>query len=213
SGPTAEHGWVANFGLGVDWEGRCETNSANYAKFLDPGDGSFLRPCAPDAPRGELDAGSFRPTFRGAVAFGPGAVFDIGDTAPYVPVEVPSLTGVPTVRNGAVAVKSATWRLRAADLFDVQGNVLAKPLTIEATGGLTFPAGGVAIAFSAEDAAALREVAGKCVCPILTAADEGAFPANAFALPTELREKGWTLRREGATLNLEHVTGLTFIVR
>ncbi|MGN0852541.1 MAG: hypothetical protein ACI4Q3_04095, partial [Kiritimatiellia bacterium] len=213
AGPEAntKYGWTANFGLGVDWSGRCTTNSVNYAKFLDPGDGSFLRPCAPDVSRGYFDATAFRPRFAGPVAFGPGAVFDVNDTTPYVPAEIPSLVGVPTVRNGAVAV--TTWTLRANDLFDAAGKPLAKPLTIEASASLAFPEGPVTIGFAAADADAFEAVTGVRTYPILTAADGADFPANDFVLPADLRRKGWVLRREGATLNLVHTTGFTVILR
>ena len=36
-------GYLSKFGIGVDWQGRCTTNTADYAKLVDPGDGSFLR--------------------------------------------------------------------------------------------------------------------------------------------------------------------------
>ena len=42
------------------------------------------------------------------MAFGLGTVFDVGDVAPYTPVTVPSLTGVPTISNGEVHVTDTT---------------------------------------------------------------------------------------------------------
>ena len=127
-------GWVSKFGVGVDWQGRCVTNSANYVKFLDPGDGSFLRPTL--AGKAEVDPASYGlPTFGGAVAFGPGTVFDVGDVAPYTPVTIPALTGVPTVMNGEVHVTNTTWTLRAADV------AAGQPLTVAAGAKVKFAAG------------------------------------------------------------------------
>lgn len=130
--------WPANFGFGVDWQGRCEANTANYVKLLDPGDGSFLRTAVDEADKATLDPTPFRPTFHGAVAFGPGTVLDVNDTAPYTPVVLPELKGLPTIRNGAVTVTSPTWTVRASD-FAAGG----KPLTVEAGASLTFAEGTV----------------------------------------------------------------------
>ncbi len=135
AGPSAntDLGWVSNFGIGVDWQGRCVTNSANYVKFLDPGDGSFLRPTLDG--KADVDpAGYPRPSFGGAVAFGPGTVFDVGDVAPYTPVTVPALTGAPTITNGEVHVTDTTWTLRAAD-------VAGPPLTVAAGAKVKFAPG------------------------------------------------------------------------
>ena len=132
--PNTGLGWVSNFGIGVDWQARCVTNSANYVKFLDPGDGSFLRPTL--AGKADVDpAGYPRPSFGGAVAFGPGTVFDVGDVAPYTPVTVPALTGVPTVMNGEVHVTNTTWTLRAADV------AAGQPLTVASGAKVKFAAG------------------------------------------------------------------------
>ena len=136
-------GWPYDFGVGVDWQARCVTNSANYVKFLDPGDGSFLRPTL--AGKADVDpAGYPRPSFGGAVAFGPGTVFDVGDVAPYTPVIVPSLTGAPTVMNGEVHVTNTTWTLRAADV------AAGQPLTVAAGAKVKFAAG-TTIAVQDED--------------------------------------------------------------
>ena len=91
------------------------TNSANYVKFLDPGDGSFLRPTL--AGKADVDpAGYPRPSFGGAVAFGPGTVFDVGDVA--ATVWASSLDGKPIAQSA---------RLLVTHLTDVQadGNVYA----------------------------------------------------------------------------------------
>ena len=131
---NSTYGWPYDFGIGVDWQARCVTNSANYVKFLDPGDGSFLRPTL--AGKAEVDPASYGlPTFGGAVAFGPGTVFDVGDVAPYTPVTVPALTGVPTVMNGEVHVTNTTWTLRAADV------AAGQPLTVAAGAKVKFAAG------------------------------------------------------------------------
>ena len=144
-GPLAntKYGWIANFGLGVDWEGRGEAVPANYAKFLDPGDGSFLRPTL-EGDKAKLDPSAYRPTFGGAVAFGPGAVLDVNDAVPYTPVVIPELKGLPTIRNGAVTVQGTTWTVRADDFGPG-----AAPLTVEDGASLAFAAGTV-VAFEGD---------------------------------------------------------------
>lgn len=206
-------GWVANFGVGVDWEGRCVTNSANYVKFLDPGDGSFLRPTMGDYDKAEADPAQWRPTFGGTVAFGPGAVFDVNDAQPYTPVAVPALEGLPTVRNGAVKVASSTWTLRASDFLGADGKARALPLTLEGDASLAFPGGPVEIAFSEDDAAELAAVNGKVDWPLLTADRDENVPANRFLLPAVLHRKNWRVLRDGRTLTLSHVTGMIVVIR
>ena len=197
-------GWVANFGIGVDWQGRCVTNSANYVKFLDPGDGSFLRPTL--AGKATVDpAGYPRPSFGGAVAFGPGTVFDVGDVTPYTPVAVPSLTGVPTITNGEVHVESATWTLRAAD---VAGGV---PLTVTSNAVLTFPAGTVTVDIA--DADDLRGLGVADGSAIMTAQDGATLPANAFVVSAATKAAHWRVDPDGATLRLHRTDGMTFVVR
>ena len=206
SGPAANPalGWVSNFGIGVDWQGRCVTNSANYVKFLDPGDGSFLRPTL--AGKAEVDPAAYpRPSFGGAVAFGPGTVFDVGDMAPYTPVTVPSLTGVPTITNGSVSVASSTWTLRAAD---VAGGV---PLTIASNAELTFPAGTVTVEIA--DADQMRTLGVADGCPILTAQEGAALPANAFVVSKGVKEAHWRVDLDGATLRLHRTDGMTLVFR
>ncbi|MGN0846869.1 MAG: hypothetical protein ACI4RA_05735 [Kiritimatiellia bacterium] len=205
---NTKYGWTDNFGIGVDWQSRSETNTAHYAKLLDPGDGSFLRPYLD---RSEVDASKRRATFAGGVAFGAGAVFDVGDAAPYVPLTIPALTGLPTVRNGAVAVTSATWTIRRSDILDAADAPRGRPLTLEGAAALAFPAGAVTIDMPAEDAAALAELQRKCDCPLL--ADVAAFAANSFALSETLRDSGWYLATEGGRLILRRAAGLTLIIR
>ncbi|MBR0506415.1 MAG: hypothetical protein IJJ84_13505 [Kiritimatiellae bacterium] len=205
-GPSAntDLGWVSNFGIGVDWQGRCVTNSANYVKFLDPGDGSFLRPTL--AGKADVDpAGYPRPSFGGAVAFGPGTVFDVGDVAPYTPVTVPSLTGVPTITNGSVSVASSTWTLRAAD---VAGGV---PLTIASNAELTFPAGTVTV--DIPDADLLKAQGVKTGRAILKVAEGASFPANAFVVSATVKDAHWRVDPDGDTLRLNSTEGVALILR
>lgn len=204
-GPQANtgRGWEANFGIGVDWQARAATNAAHYAKLLDPGDGSFLR--ATLVEKAARDPSPWRTTFAGAVAFAPGARLDVNDTAPYTPVVLPSLTGVPTITNGAVQVASSTWTLREADARSGQ------PLTIAAGASLAFPAGAVTVAPDAADW--MEAEAGSVSYPILTAADAATFPAHAFTLAPEAKAARWRLVREGNTLLLDHTLGLTIFVR
>ena len=200
--PNTGLGWVANFGAGVDWQGRCATNSANYVKFLDPGDGSFLRPCMTKA---ELDPALYRPTFAGNVAFGPGAVFDINDTAPYVPVVFPSLTGVPTVKNGAVSVASSTWTLRKDDLTG------GTPLTIASTASLSFPAGTVTIDVSDTDY--LASVSSNTSYTILRAEEGAALPDNTFEVSGAVRAAHWRLESNATSIALVRTFGLIMTIQ
>ena len=209
---TRAQGWDVNFAIGVDWEGRHEVAPANYAKLLDPGDGSFLRATLEEETRDTLlNETFFRPTFAGAVAFGPGAVLDIGDTAPYTPVKMPSLTGRPTVRNGAVAVQSATWTLRKDDLLDADNKPHGAPLTLGDGATLTFPAGPVTIDMPADDAAALANVRRSADCPLL--ADAAAFAGNTFALSEALRATGWYLVTEDGALILRQSASTVLLFR
>ena len=205
-GPAANPalGWVSNFGIGVDWQGRCVTNSANYVKFLDPGDGSFLRPTL--AGKAEVDPAAYpRPSFGGAVAFGPGTVFDVGDVAPYTPVTVPSLIGVPTITNGSVSVASSTWTLRAAD---VAGGV---PLTVASNAELTFPAGTVTV--DIPDADLLKAQGVKTGRAILKVAEGASFPANAFVVSAAVKDAHWRVDLDGDTLRLNSTEGVALILR
>ena len=195
--PNTGLGWVANFGAGVDWQGRCATNSANYVKFLDPGDGSFLRPYMTKA---ELDPALYRPTFAGHVAFGPGAVLDINDTVPYVPVVFPSLTGVPTIKNGAVSVSSSTWTLRKDDLTG------GKPLTIASTASLTFPEGTATIDVSDTDY--LASVNRNTSYTILKAEEGAALPDNTFVVSDAVRAAKWRLESSATSISLVRTFGL-----
>ncbi len=212
-GPYAngDCGWTGGFGIGVDWQARCTTNAANYAKLVDSGDGSFLRRSL--AEKGEIDPAPYRATFEGPVAFGPGTVLDAGDVQPYTPVVLPSLAGLPTIRNGAVRVESSAWTIRKSDLFDDDGRPRSQPLTLEGDAALAFPDGQVAIAMDDADVAELAEMSGKASCPILSASDAELFPSGRFTLPAVLAEKDWRIQREGDVLYLNHVVGLVLIFR
>ena len=129
-GPNTISGWASNFGIGVDWQARCVTNSANYAKLQDPGDGSFLR-SAMTKQEAEVDA--YRPAFDGPASFGPGASIDFGDAEPYVPFVFNGLSGCPAITNGELVV-SNTWTVSHAQ-------AAGGPLTVAAGAKLKFAAG------------------------------------------------------------------------
>ena len=204
SGPAAnaDLGWVSNFGIGVDWQGRCVTNSANYVKFLDPGDGSFLRPTL--AGKADVDPAAYpRPSFGGAVAFGPGTTFDVGDVAPYTPVTVPALTGAPTVMNGEVHVTDTTWTLRAADV------AAGQPLTVAAGAKVKFAAG-TTIAVQDEDDIPHNTVK---AYPILRVEEGGTLDnAPAYARPRDSKWFAeWTA--DNTQLNLAYHDGFCILIR
>ena len=121
---NTDKGWPQNFGIGIDWQGSCKTNAANYVKLLDPGDGSFLRPYL--KPPADVVAA---PVLVGSIAGRPGATVDLGGTV-QSPVEI---GGVPAVSNGTLNVGSR-WTL---DRGDIAANA---PMTIGAAGVLNFPA-------------------------------------------------------------------------
>ncbi len=200
--PNTELNWVANFGIGVDWECRSVTNTANYAKLLDPGDGSFLRPT--------LDVAASRATFAGAVAFGPGVVFDVGDVAPYVPVEIPSLTGLPTIRNGALAVTSSTWTIRKSDILDADDKPLNAALTLEGDAVVTFP-GTVTIDVPVADAAALKQIHRTTECTLI--ADASKFSGVTFVLSEAAKDCGFSLRKQDGKLMFAKTNGMAIFVR
>ncbi len=171
-------------------------------KFLDPGDGSFLRPTL--AGKAEVDPAAYpRPSFGGAVAFGPGTVFDVGDVAPYTPVTVPALTGAPTVMNGEVHVTDTTWTLRAADV------AAGQPLTVAAGAKVKFAAG-TTIAVQDEDDIPHNTVK---EYPILRV-EEGGTLENA---PAYVRPRGskwfaeWTA--DNTQLNLAYHDGFCILIR
>ena len=118
---------------------------------------------------------------------------------------VPSLTGVPTITNGSVSVASSTWTLRAAD---VAGGV---PLTIASNAELAFPAGTVTVEIA--DADQMRTLGVADGCPILTAQEGAALPANAFVVSADVKEAHWRVDLDGATLRLHRTDGMTLVFR
>lgn len=198
--------WPANFGFGVDWQGRREANTANYVKLLDPGDGSFLRTAVDEAEKATLDPTPFRPTFHGAVSFGPGAALDVNDAPPYTPVVLPELKGLPTIRNGAVTVTSPTWTIRASDFA-----AGVKPLTIEAGASLTF-AEGTAFAFEGDFDALPHAGADKARRLVSTAGGTiGNLPAPAGRVGTS----DWYVRpsADGKGYDICYARGMVFFLR
>lgn len=172
--------WPSKFGIGVDWQGRCTTNKADYAKLEDPGDGSFLR--------WTNDVSRCRASFAGGVAFAAGTVFDLGDASGEAgALEVPSLAGAPTVTNGALHVKSGTWTLRAGDV------VPGLPLTVAAGSSLGFGEAGseVTVDVTPEACASLRGKGGRI--RILAWAGAAERPDNAFVASAALQEALWSV--------------------
>lgn len=198
--------WPANFGFGVDWQGRREANTANYMKLLDPGDGSFLRTAVDEADKATLDPTPFRPTFHGAVSFGPGAALDVNDAPPYTPVVLPELKGLPTIRRGAVTVTSPTWTIRASDFA-----AGVKPLTVEAGASLTF-AEGTAFAFEGDFDALPHAGADKARRLVSTAGGTiGNLPAPAGRVGTS----DWYVRSsaDGKGYDICYARGMVFVLR
>lgn len=198
--------WPVNFGFGVDWQGRCEANTANYVKLLDPGDGSFLRTAVDEAEKATLDPTPFRPTFHGAVSFGPGTALDVNDAPPYTPVVLPELKGLPTIRNGAVTVTSPTWTIRASDFA-----AGVKPLTVEAGASLTF-AEGTAFAFEGDFDALPHAGADKVRRLVSTAGGTiGNLPAPAGRVGTS----DWYVRpsADGKGYDICYARGMVFFLR
>ena len=198
--------WPANFGFGVDWQGRREANTANYVKLLDPGDGSFLRTAVDEADKATLDPTPFRPTFHGAVSFGPGAALDVNDAPPYTPVVLPELKGLPTIRRGAVTVTSPTWTIRASDFA-----AGVKPLTVEAGASLTF-AEGTAFAFEGDFDALSHAGADKTRRLVSTAGGTiGNLPVPAGRVGTS----DWYVRpsADGKGYDICYARGMVFFLR
>jgi hypothetical protein len=196
-GPGTVSGWASNFGIGVDWQARCVTNSTNYAKLVDPGDGSFLR-SAMDKAEAAADADAYRPVFDGPATFGPGTSIDFGDAAPYVPFVFNGLSGCPAITNGELVV-SNTWTVAHAQ-------AAAQPLTVAAGAKLTFAAG-TTLAIADIDLFSRRADGTTLV---------RAAEANAITgLPTLMGGRGWKLvaSEDGKTLTLRDVSGSVLFVR
>ena len=153
------------------------------------------------------DPAAFRPTFEGPVAFASGTTLDIGDVVPYVPVAAPSLTGVPTILNGRLAVASSTWTLRAADVIG------GTPLTIGPAAELAFPDGDVVVEMPAPELELLEASHRDAPFVLMAAAEGAALPANGFKPSAALRASAWRLVREGGRLSLASGRGLGLILR
>ena len=199
-----EFGWVADFGVGVDWRGGCVTNSANYDKLLDPGDGSFLRASMDDFDKAATDPSQWRPTFDGPMAFGPGTTLDVNDVEPYTPLAVSELVGTPAITNGAVTVAGATWTLRAADLL------AGGRLSVAANARVSFPA---RVTVDITDVADLRD--GKYEGgTILAAATAAGFPDGTVFRPSDATKAArWRLEWSGNALNVCDASGLVIVFR
>ena len=215
--------WPEKFGLGVDFNATetlaknakdsdgmfvdsTVTDSTRYTKFTDPGDGSFLVATFDASKRTTYIADSeskFRATFAGDVAFAPGAVFDIGDVEPYWPVTVPSLTGLPTVRNGALNVTSSTWTLRLGDLTG------STPLTVGANASVTFPAT-VTITGDASMLAYGKTIKAR---PLIAVEPGGTLGATTFTLSSNLKTAGYRLTVEDGVPVLSRERGLMVLLR
>ena len=199
-GPIANtaKGWQTNFGIGIDWQGRCVTNPVYYAKLIDPGDGSFLRP-ALNVTKADVEADAYRPMFDGAATFGPGTSIDFGDAAPYVPFVFNGLSGCPSITNGELVV-SNSWTVAHAQ-------AAAQPLTVAAGSKLAFAAG-TTLAIADIDLFSRRGDG----TTLVRAADANAITG----LPT-LTGVGnkWKLvaSEDGKTLTLRDVSGSVLFVR
>ena len=124
---------IPYLGLALNMSGTCTSNAADYVALKDPGDGSFLR--LSTAQRQAIDSVDYRPAFDGPVSFAAGTVFDIGDTAPYVPFVVTnSFAGVTTVSNGILKI-AGEW---SPDFDAVAADV---PLRAVDGAGLAFAPG------------------------------------------------------------------------
>jgi len=205
--------WPANFGFGVNFNASEDddwntlTNTASYVKLLDPGDGSLLRTSTNANYRATLDPSAFRPAFGGPVAFASGTALDIGDVAPYVPVAIPSLTGVPAIRNGRVEVGSSVWTLRAADATG------GSPLTLAATAELAFPAGDVTVDMSADELAALEASRKQAPFTVMRAEAGASIPPNAFKASDGLKAARWRVAVEDGRVVLASASGLAVLFR
>ena len=195
--------WGGNFGIGVDWQGRCEAVESNYVKLLDPGDGSFLRPYLDD--KASVDPKGFRPSFQGAVGFGQGAVLDVNDTAPYTPVTISELKGMPTIKNGEVKVTGTTWTLRASDFLEGGSG-----LTVADGAKLTF-APGTTVAFEGDFSALAHKKTNRSRS-ILSAA--GGTIENAPRLSGWIPGTNWCLETDDdGNITMVYNQGMTIFLR
>ena len=195
-GPNTVDGWSNNYGIGVDWQARCATNYTNYAKLVDPGDGSFLRPAMTKA---EAEVDAYRPVFDGAASFGPGTSIDFGDAEPYVPFVFNGLSGCPVIANGELVV-SNSWTVSHAQ-------AAGGPLTVAAGAKLKFAAG---TTLAIDDIELFsHNTAGT---PLVRAADAGAI--TGFPVLTGAGRK-WKLKESegGKAYTLYDVSGSLITIR
>ena len=202
SGPHSSSGaWTDNFGIGVDWLARGTTNVADYAKLVDPGDGSFLRRSLDAA----SEVASLRPSFGGSVAFAAGTTLDLGDANGAAPLAVSALEGLPSVTNGVLNVAGATWTVSAADIAAGGALQIADGATV------TFPS---EVTIDVTDAATLRRAWGVRRGVILSAATAAAYPsATTFVLSDAAKAANWRLERVGNALQLVYSPGGMLIIR
>lgn len=180
SGNTIYATWPWNFGIGVDWEGRCTTNSANYVKLQDPGDGSVFRFTEPKTTQGAI--------FNGGIAFAAGTTLDVNNPSGPA-VETSALIGSPTIMNGAVHVAATEWRLRKGDIAP------NKPLMVTESAALSFGEANadVAVNVDADAIAALKEAKIHSI-KILAWANESVKPANKFLTGDTTRASHWLVK-------------------
>ena len=190
-----EHlGWVWNFGIGVDWQGRREIKPENYVKLLDDGDGRFLR--------ATLDAEN-RPSFSGGIAFAPGSVLDVNDTEPYAPYALPELCGTTTITNGEVHVGS--WVVGPDDIGQ------AGVMQVASGARLVFP-DGARLSLEGDFSQSVPRGANK-VRPLLRVADGGAVE-NLSGLKVSV-PTGWRVvaSANGDGLDVEYRPGFSVRIR
>lgn len=114
-------------------------------------------------------------------------MLDVNDTAPYTPVTVPELKGMPTIRNGEVKVTGKTWTLRASDF--VEGGA---GLTVADGAKLTF-APGTTVAFEGDFSVLAHKQANRSRSILSTASGtivnapqvSGQIPGTAWYLITD----------------------------
>lgn len=180
SGNTIYATWPWNFGIGVDWEGRCTTNSANYVKLQDPGDGSVFRRVEPENIQVAI--------FNSGIAFAAGTILDVNNPSGPA-VETSALIGSPTIMNGAVHVAATEWRLRKGDIAP------NKPLMVTESAALSFGEANadVAVNVNADAIAALKEAKIHSI-KILAWANESVKPANKFLTGATTRASHWLVK-------------------
>ena len=191
--------WAANMGVVLNKSGTCTSNSADYVMLKDPGDGSFLR--ISEAQKQILSPSEYRPVFNGPVTFGSGTVFDIGDSAPFVPVSVSdTFTGCPEVRNGILEL-SGEWVLdEAAIAADL-------PLRVTGGAGISFAAGA---RLTLPDDTAMRPLRNKVILSADASSTISGRENLVIICPGVARAR-WS--DDGKTLSLAKAPGFIIFVR